>query len=60
METAMLGLITITYWWPDLYTGRTASTAFIISFLITAGVWLVADTYREVPWMATGRPFWKI
>lgn len=56
MEAAMLGVITVAYWGPDLYTGRTATTAFIISFLITAGVWLVADTYRGVPWFATGRP----
>jgi len=59
LEAAMLALITITYWGPDLYTGRTATTAFIISFLIAAGVWLVADTYRGVPWFATGRPAWK-
>jgi uncharacterized membrane protein YphA (DoxX/SURF4 family) len=60
MEAAMLGLITLSYWGPDLYTGRTATTAFIISFLITAGAWLVADTYRGVPWFATRRPVWKV
>ncbi|MEW9623534.1 hypothetical protein [Rhodanobacter geophilus] len=58
-EAAMLGVITVAYWAPDLYTGRTATTALIISFLITAGVWLVADTYRNVPWFASGRPVWK-
>lgn len=60
IEAAMLGLIAIAYWAPDLYTGETATTAFIISFLIAAGVWLVADTYRGVPWFATGRPAWKV
>ena len=59
MEAAMLGVITVTYWGPDLSTGRTAATAFVISFLITAGVWLVADTSRDVPWLATARPAWK-
>jgi uncharacterized membrane protein YphA (DoxX/SURF4 family) len=59
LEAAMLALITITYWGPDLYTGRTATTAFIISFLITAGVWLVADTYKNTPWFAAGWPVWK-
>lgn len=54
LEAAMLGLVTLAYWAPDLYTGRTATTAFIISFLITAGVWLVADTYRSMPWFAIG------
>lgn len=60
MEAAMLGLIAVAYWAPDLYTGRTATTALIISFLISAGVWLVADTYRNVPWLATRRPVWKL
>lgn len=59
VEAAMLALIAIAYWGPDLHTGRTATTAFIISFLIAAGVWLVADTYRDVPWLATGRPVWR-
>lgn len=58
MEAIMLGIIAVAYWAPDLYTGRTATTAFIISFLIAAGVWLVADTYRDVPWLATRRPVW--
>lgn len=59
LEAAMLALISLAYWGPDLYTGRTATTAFIISFLIAAGVWLVADTYRDTPWFGTGRPVWK-
>lgn len=60
MEAAMLALITVAYWAPDLYTGRTATTAFIISFLIAAGAWLVADTYRGTPWLATGQPVWRL
>lgn len=59
MEAAMLGLITVAYWAPDLYTGRTATTAFIISSLIAAGVWVVADTYRGLPCLATGQPVWR-
>ena len=59
LEAAMLALISLVYWGPDLYTGRTASTAFIISFLITAGVWLVADTYRDVRWFGSDRPAWN-
>ncbi len=59
MEAMMLGLITVAYWTPALHTGRTATTAFIISALIAAAVWLVADTYRGLPWLATGRPVWR-
>ena len=57
-ETAMLALIALAYWGPDLDTGRTATTAFIISLLIAAGVWLVADSYRGVAWFATRQPVW--
>lgn len=60
IEAAMLGLIAIAYWAPDLYTGETATTAFIISLVEAAGVWLVADTYRSMPWLATGRRVWKV
>ena len=54
MEAAMLGVITLIYWARELPTGRTASTAFIISAAIASGVWIVADTYRNVPWLARG------
>ncbi|HEX7326822.1 MAG TPA: hypothetical protein VF292_15950, partial [Rhodanobacteraceae bacterium] len=60
LEAAMLGVIAIVYWGPYLYGGRTPATAFIISFLIAAGVWVVAGTYRALPWLATGRPVWKV
>lgn len=55
MEAVMLGFITVVYWGPDLHTGQTATTCFVISALIAVGVWLVADTYRKVPWLAIGR-----
>ena len=60
MEAVMLALIAVIYWGPALHTGRTAITAFIISLLIAAGVWEVADTYRDVRWFAAGRPVWKV
>jgi uncharacterized membrane protein len=59
LEAAMLGLITVAYWGPALPTGHTATTAFIISALIAIGVWLVADTYRGLAWLAIGKPVWK-
>ncbi|WIG55738.1 MAG: hypothetical protein OJF61_001526 [Rhodanobacteraceae bacterium] len=59
LEAFMLGLIAVAYWAPALHTGRTATTAFIISFLIAAGVWIVADSYRGVRWFGSGRPVWN-
>lgn len=49
-----LACITFLTWGAILDTGRTACTAFFISALITGGAWLVADTYRGVPWAASG------
>ena len=59
LEALMLGLIAVAYWAPALHTGRTATTAFIISFLIAAGIWVVADSWRGVPWFGNARPAWK-
>lgn len=59
LEAAMVALIGLVYWAPDLHTGRTATTAFIITILVAAGVWVVADSYRGARWFATGRPVWK-
>ncbi len=59
LEALMLGLIAVAYWAPALHTGRTATTAFIISFLIAAGVWGVADNYRDVRWLGNDRSPWK-
>lgn len=46
LEAAMVALIGLVYWAPVLHTGRTATTAFIITLLVAAGIWLVADSYR--------------
>lgn len=55
MEAAMLGVITVVMWGPYLHDGRTPFTAFLISAAIATGVWLVADSYRDTPWLACGR-----
>jgi uncharacterized membrane protein YphA (DoxX/SURF4 family) len=55
MEAAMLGFIGVIFWAPVVYTGRTATTALVISTAIAAGVWVVADTYRKTPWLAWGQ-----
>jgi len=59
LEAVMVAVIGLVYWGPALHTGRTATTAFIITFLVAAGTWVVADSYRGVRWFATGRPVWK-
>lgn len=55
LEAVMVALIGLLYWAPDMYTGRTATTAFIITILVSAGIWVVADSYRERAWFSVGR-----
>lgn len=60
LEAVMVALIGIVYWAPDLQTGRTATTAFIVTLLVAAGAWVVAETYRGVRWFGTTDPASKI
>ncbi|RDD83754.1 DoxX family membrane protein [Dyella tabacisoli] len=57
LEAAMLSIITLLVWGPGLITtptDRTQWTAFVISWAIAGGAWIVADSYRGVPWFAMG------
>lgn len=59
LQAAMVTLIGLLYWAPDLYTGRTATTAFIITLLVAAGIAAVADSYADRAWCSTpwrGKP----
>jgi uncharacterized membrane protein len=58
LEAAMLWIITLLVWVPRIGSMPTAQgnwTEFFISCAIAAGTWLVADTYRGVPWFASGK-----
>lgn len=59
MEAGSLAVVTVWFWGPMLHTGRTATTAFLISTLIVGGIWLVADSYAGLPWRAVGYPVWR-
>jgi uncharacterized membrane protein len=57
MEAGMLGIITLLVWGPGLVTkptDRLQITAFLISAVITCGAWIVADSYRGIPWLSIG------
>jgi uncharacterized membrane protein len=58
LEAAMLWIITLLVWVPRVASMPRVQgnwTEFFISCAIAAGTWLVADTYRSVPWLASGK-----
>ena len=58
LEAAMLWIITLLVWAPRVASvpnDQENWTEFFISCAIASGAWLVADTYRSVPWLASGK-----
>jgi len=58
LEAAMLWIITLLVWVPRVASApndQEAWTEFFISCAIAGGAWLVAKTYRSVPWLASGK-----
>lgn len=58
LEAAMLWIITLLVWVPALATAPGDQgnwSEFFISCAIATGAWLVAETYRGVSWLASGK-----
>jgi uncharacterized membrane protein len=52
------GMLTLLVWLPRVLEGSLSAfqwNEFVVSILLTACAWVVADSYRGMPWLAVGR-----
>ena len=61
LVTVQMGLFTVLVWVPKVAEGQTSSVTglswseFVVSWTLMVAAWVVADSYRGIPWFAVHR-----